>query len=99
MLINVQILHLKQTLDHVIVEIIVVQDGHEECDSADEHALHTTDVGQVVEDFVAVTRNCPLVQIHLDSEVHEGYVVSFVCTQWLLLNFEDSAVFQLSKLI
>ena len=44
-LVSIDFLNPKQTLDHVVVEVVVVPHGHEVGHSADEHALHAANVG------------------------------------------------------
>jgi len=71
--------------NHVVLKHVIVPKNHEESDSTNEHALHTTNIRQEVEEGVDVPGNDHLAEIHLDSDIHLHNVVFLVWHHRLLL--------------
>ena len=85
-------LKLVKLCNHVVLKHVEVPEGHEQSDPADEHALHTTDIGQEVKESVDVPGNDFLVEIHFDGNVHLHNQVFLIRHHRLLIELKDGVV-------
>jgi len=96
---RVLLLDLVKALDHVISKVVVIPEDDERGNERRNHALHTADVGQVVEESVAFAADHSHVQLHLDGDVHLHVIVFLVGLEGLDHEFEDARVLQLREII
>lgn len=89
-------LQLVQFANQIVIKHVIVPDGDKEGEGGVEQTLDAANVGEQVQNVVALSFVLFRVKVHLDLKVKLGVVVLFVRPVCNTINGEDAIVFYLS---